>query len=540
MDRQELCNRIRMDLREPSTKGLPIDSFPKKMQSLLLDLEYHEGYIMEYAMTALLSAAATAIGNACQIRIRGSWQTSPMLYIILVGRPGAGKTPPLEFAYRPIVERDEEYFRLYIEEKRRYEQEKERYRGGSKSSNKDSGDEPTIGTEQLRPPVLRTIVVSDTTAEALWHAHAGNPRGVVIKVDEVMGFFNTLNRYNNSQTLEQLLSAFSGQAIKVSRCNEDGSCYIPHPCVNLIGTTQTHRVPEFEKLGLRVSGFLDRVLFVTSNSEQVPLWEWEDEPARDDYCSQSMSTWKRIIGRLMDLPYCTDDSSQQGSASLASAAPSNVLHFSKEAGRLFYEWRNRVVTQMNSNPNGQEQDSRRMKAFLITARIALVIQLLRWACDESHKQYVDETSVEAAIRLYDFYEQSYSAIRQYLITDSIEPQKKDWLDELPKAFTTAQAIEAGKVVGMAERTVKQLLSTFSSQGILRKLKRGEYEKSCALGETPEEEKVQKNSPDAPCTCCTSALNETEKSLPEDKGKCEVQQVHGAGSASTHIERCYEL
>ena len=79
---------------------------------------------------------------------------------------------------------------------------------------------------------------------------------------------NTLNRYNNSQTQEQLLSAFSGQAIKVSRCNEDGSCYIPHPCVNLIGTTQTHRIPELEKLGLRTSGFLDRILFVCNKPKR--------------------------------------------------------------------------------------------------------------------------------------------------------------------------------------------------------------------------------------------------------------------------------
>ena len=101
MDRLELCNKVRMDLRKVPGNDVPIDAFPKKMQELLLDLEQQEGYVMEYAMTALLSAAATAIGNACGIRIRGTWQTNPMLYIILVGRTGAGKTPPLDFAYRP-------------------------------------------------------------------------------------------------------------------------------------------------------------------------------------------------------------------------------------------------------------------------------------------------------------------------------------------------------------------------------------------------------------------------------------------------------
>ena len=545
MDRLELCNKVRMDLRKTSGNDVPIDAFPKKMQELLLDLEQQEGYVMEYAMTALLSAAATAIGNACRIRIRGTWQTNPMLYIILVGRPGAGKTPPLDFAYRPIVERDEELFSRYIEEKRLYELEKERCRTGKadragkadgKVNAKDDVKDSAVVGDSLRPPVLKSIIVSDTTAEALWRAHANNPRGIVIKADEVMGFFNTLNRYNNSQTQEQLLSAFSGQAIKVSRCNEDGSCYIPHPCVNLIGTTQTHRVPELEKLGLRTSGFLDRILFVVSRNAEIPLWEWEGESVYDACDSRSQTTWKHIIDGLMDLPYDVEDHT------------SFTLQFSKDAGRLFYDWHNRVVAELNGNPNGRERDSRQMKAFLITARIALVIQLLRWACGESHKEYVDEKSVEAAIRLYDFYEQSYSVIRQSLLTDSIEPQKKDWLDELPATFTTAQAIEAGKVVGMAERTVKQMLSDFSSQGILRKLRRGEYGKLIRPSEEPSEvpvkvfvpEKVQKNSPVALCTSCTFALSAPENAPKQDCEKCKVQKVQGAESACTNDKGDTEL
>jgi hypothetical protein len=42
------------------------------------------------------------VGNAYQIRIKGQWTTSPILYVMLVGKPGVGKTPPLDFAYQPI------------------------------------------------------------------------------------------------------------------------------------------------------------------------------------------------------------------------------------------------------------------------------------------------------------------------------------------------------------------------------------------------------------------------------------------------------
>ncbi len=57
-------------------------------------------------MASLLVAVSTAIGNAVNIRIRGGWISNSALYMILVGRPGMGKTPPLDFAFRPIRKHD--------------------------------------------------------------------------------------------------------------------------------------------------------------------------------------------------------------------------------------------------------------------------------------------------------------------------------------------------------------------------------------------------------------------------------------------------
>lgn len=48
-------------------------------------------------------------------------------------------------------------------------------------------------------------------------------------------------------------------------------------------------------------------------------------------------------------------------------------------------------------------DSRAAKVPLNTARLALIFQLFRWACDESHKDFVDAESVNAAIRMSDYF-----------------------------------------------------------------------------------------------------------------------------------------
>ena len=75
----------------------PLDAFPAKIQDMILALARQENYSIEYMMASLLVAVSTAIGNAVNIRIRGGWISNSALYMILVGRPGMGKTPPLDF-----------------------------------------------------------------------------------------------------------------------------------------------------------------------------------------------------------------------------------------------------------------------------------------------------------------------------------------------------------------------------------------------------------------------------------------------------------
>ena len=81
---------------------IPLGAFPKKIQEMAKVLVEYENYNQDYLLVSMLSAVATAIGNTCQIRIKGCWTSSPILYVILVGRPGVGKTPPLDFAFKPI------------------------------------------------------------------------------------------------------------------------------------------------------------------------------------------------------------------------------------------------------------------------------------------------------------------------------------------------------------------------------------------------------------------------------------------------------
>ena len=210
--RLELCNRIRMEAEHINDTDFPLEVFPQTMQSVILDMARYENYKTEFIATAMISAVSAALGGTYRIRIKGEWQSNAALYIILVGRPGLGKTPPLEAAYRPIRKHDYTLFKAY-------EAELEAWKAAGENGKK---------------PVLRRTVVSDFTPESLLLTHNNNPRSVVILVDEIMGMFNSANRYTNGQLIEQLLTAWSGGALDVTRVGNIVPVHIEQPCINIV------------------------------------------------------------------------------------------------------------------------------------------------------------------------------------------------------------------------------------------------------------------------------------------------------------------
>ncbi len=86
----------------PMFRTSPSTHFQKRYWKWRMALLILKVSTLSILLVSMVSAIASATGNALQIRIKGGWTSSPIFYIILVGRPGLGKTPPLDFAYRPI------------------------------------------------------------------------------------------------------------------------------------------------------------------------------------------------------------------------------------------------------------------------------------------------------------------------------------------------------------------------------------------------------------------------------------------------------
>ena len=288
---QEICNKVMSEVQGIKDTGFPLDAFPEKVQTIILDMVRYENFKVEYLAPAMLSAVSSALGGTYYVRVKGQWITNAALYIIMVGRPGLGKTPPLEAAFQPIRRNDNANME-------KFKTDMAAYQNAAKESKGDCG---------MEKPVLARTLVSDFTPEALLLAHYNSPRGITILVDEIMGMFNSANRYNNGQLIEQLLTAWSGGALDVVRVNNPIPIHIEHPCINMIGTTQTKRMGELMKKGYEENGLLDRILFTLPKVQQLALWTKEEDNSTHHRSASAMEAWQSIISKILTLDYETGE-----------------------------------------------------------------------------------------------------------------------------------------------------------------------------------------------------------------------------------------
>ena len=160
-------------------------------------------------------------------------------------------------------------------------------------------------------------------------------------------------------------------------------------------------------------------------------------------------------------------------------AEGNIPHLigmEAEAKKIFFGWHNNTIECINAIRDEALVESRPMKSPVQVARLALVLQVLSYACGESHLQFVTTTAIEGAIRLNDYFEGSYRRIREYVANDACDEPSLELLALLKDTFTTAEALDAGRQLKVTERTVMNYLRNLARNRLVHKVRQGVYEK----------------------------------------------------------------
>lgn len=432
------------------TPSFPLEIFPKAIRDIIEALEEYENYNVDFTSASFLTVFAAAMGNTWSVRFMTGWVSRPIIYMVLVGSPSCGKTPPLQQAVAPLLKLDGEYDMIYCKEM-------ETYRRWERMSAKQR--EKHSLPEEMKMPQRKCHVVVDSTVEALIGALRDNPRGVLIYKDEIDSLLSNFNRYNGSDE-GYFLSLFSGTPFKYSRKSNNEHIFLANPYCSIIGTTQPGRLGEQFGGKRMMNGFSSRFLKVYPEIDKMP--SWNDTAMPDGVLEE----WGRIIRKVVAATPSTD---QEGKAT------SIELLFSQESKLRIIQWKDEVNNKVYAETDSDAVRALCGKLETYLVRFCLVIQIMHCICGESGMDKIEPGTAELAIRLTEYFRNMESRIAPEIETGILDNRFTELLGNLRDSFTTAEAVREALQLGISESSVKRFLRD-GGRGFVKKKSHGCYRK----------------------------------------------------------------
>ncbi len=356
-----------VDEWEPIRLGTlpPVELFP-------LDVLPYPAREMATA-AAILAAASGLIGRSASLFIKSGYSESACLFMALVGKPSSGKTPGLDAAMAPVWSINEMLYRTWQAE-----------RDARKQAGDDEADEP----------ILRRIVTTDPTTEALGPILAKNPRGLIVSPDEFTKWLMSMDQYKGGKGGDRpfYLSAWSGKPVCIDRAKHMREpIMVPVPFLTVVGGLTPGMLTELRERKGRDDGFTARQLFVFPDWT-IPPYSVEGIP--DDVANG----WDRMARSLWDREMTQKDS---------KPVP-RVVRMTPAAAAAWARWCNahRAEQWADDFPDSLEGPWGKLETY--AARLALILHLLRLASDPTRSPPADPPKlshriIEAASRLVAYF-----------------------------------------------------------------------------------------------------------------------------------------
>jgi len=416
-----------------SRNPFPLDVLPRKMREIIDEANTTLGFPKDYLAMSMLTAVAAAVGNTHNAEHMAGWQEYCILFVALVGRPGANKSHPLSFAMQPLIDFDAEQSAIFSEAMKRYLAAlelppKERVANG-------------YDTNPTEPRRIR-FTMQDVTPEAVHRILSENPRGLCLYADELAAWFKNFNRYNNGSESEFWMSVFNHKAAMSDRKSSQSGVFIRNPFLCVIGTIQPKVLTELAAGNRNANGFMERILYVFPSVQAKVRWNRERKSPSFDIAA----AWREILSRLIGIVPAVD--------SCGEIIPEDVP-FSPEALDRLFSWQNEVTDRCNAE-GSDTLTSIASKLEIYAVRFSFLLALADRACGDE-KKLIDADIVERAIRLTEYFRVTAAKVQGIVSEDALTELQLAVLSELPGTFTTAEGVAIAAKCGMSERSFKRFI-----------------------------------------------------------------------------------
>ncbi len=398
-DFEELCQRIDelVDAAEPEINEgqtqkakyipFPIEYLPEVVREHVQIHSAAAGYDEAFIVLPMLAALAVAIGNSRCIRLNASWSEPSILWVAIIGESGTMKSPALFDALRPLRNIQSQFFAIYEEEEKQYQEELREYQFRIKSSrrSKSPDEQPPEPPER---PVCKRVIVEDITIEALAQILKDNPRGLIVVRDELSGWF-AFDRYKKGGGRDEVarwLQLFNAGELLVDR-KADGTTYLAKASCSISGGIQPEILRRVIGDEHRANGLLPRLLLA--------------EPPRRAKCWRDTEIDSFVVragNDLFEALYKLD----MGVDSNGKPCPKEIP-LTPEAKSIWAKYVDRHGLEQTNYTGLKAAAFSKLEAA--AARLALILHIVRTVSESPGHvgELIDAKSITAGIALADWF-----------------------------------------------------------------------------------------------------------------------------------------
>ncbi len=341
--------------RELPKKDKQIPVFDKVMlPGVICDYVYDLANVIQqpvqYVSCASLTSLAGLLGNKVRLDINEKRKVTPVLWSMLVGESGTGKTPSIQETIKPLKVIDDECYDKYQEELEEYKiklefekNEIDEYKAKLKNYDKLSEKDKTLITkEDLQAKIIelekaktikpfsREVYINQATKEALIkQLSEDSPNGLLIDIDELIDWLNSITRPDKSDDHGLYVSGYNGHSYKSKTVLRDTQ-KVDSITLSIIGGVQTNRLLEFTKK-YSGSGLLARFQLIPIAEKSLRVYK------EDALNSNAEAKYISLINNLKNIPERFNIIDNE----VVKSEPV-IYQYTNEAKSIYIQWFNEV------------------------------------------------------------------------------------------------------------------------------------------------------------------------------------------------------
>ena len=370
----------------------PLDLLPDVLQDYVRAAARSLNVDVSFILLPLISALGSAIGNARSIFLKRNFVQPPVIWSAIIGRSGSRKSPSLEAGCFAVVEHERELMRQNKQAMEKYENDLAEWENKEK---KERGAKPEL-------PLSPTCLMDDMTLEALADAMQENPRGVLVKKDELSHWFESFDQYHAGKgaDVSRWLSLHTGVFFGLDRRSDKRRYRIHQPRVPVTGGIQ----PKVLRRVL-TEDFFERGLPARYLFSYPPMRQ--DKWSEAEVSTASRDRVLKLFGELWSLQPEKDDHGQQ---------QPKLLKLEKDAHAQFVRYYNECGASAVQADEREEAAWHKLSGY--AARLALIGQLAHIP----HADVVTGAIMEAACKFARW--SGNEAVRIYNVLAETQEQRE--------------------------------------------------------------------------------------------------------------------